>query len=111
MFFRYAKSVYCWLLETVEVARSWFWQHTPAAWERGLDTLQQLTAGSMKEAGHVQMRRGFFIVGTVLVVYLVASSTLMQLLVVLTLALGVILVLHKTSSVRLQETPTITPIT
>ena len=111
MFFRYAKSVYCWLLETVEVARSWFRQHKPVAWERGLDTLQRFVSGPMREAGYTQMRRLPFIVGTALVVYLVASSTLMQLLVVFMLGIGVFLVLQRIASGNIQEVSTMPPIT
>jgi len=97
------KALYRWLLETAEVALSWLRHKYPVAWESGLHTLQQLTAGSMKEAGHVQMRRGFFIVGTLLVVYLVASSSLMQLLVVFMLGIGVFLVLQRIASGNIQE--------
>ena len=97
------KTLYRWLLETAEVALSWLRRKYPVSWERGLYTLQQLTAGPMRKASYVQMRRLPFIVGTALVVYLVASSTLMQLLVVFMLGIGVFLVLQRIANGNIQE--------
>jgi len=97
------KTLYRWLLETAEVALSWLRHKSPAAWNRGQDTLQRFTAGPMRKAGYAQMRRLPFIVGTALVVYLVASSTLMQLLVVFMLGIGVFLVLQRIANGNIQE--------
>ena len=97
MISKYAKYLSSWFWRVAETVFAWLKQHGFAVYEKGLDKLQRLQVSPIVEAC-VPFVRGLAHIGaTVLVIYLLATVSLFDLLILVTLFLGSVLVLHKFS--------------
>jgi hypothetical protein len=97
MITRYTRYWSSWFWKAAETFLVWLQQHGPVVCEAGLEKLQRLQVSPIVEAC-VPFVRGLAHIGAiVLVIYLVATVSLFDLLILVTLFLGSVLVLHKFS--------------
>ena len=94
MISKYAKYLSSWFWRVAETVLAWLKQHGPAVCEKGLDKLQRLHVSSILEACIPYMRGPAYLFATVLVIYFLATMSIVDLLILVALFMGFALVLH-----------------
>ena len=94
MISKYAKYLSSWFWRVAETGLAWLKQHGPAVCERGLAKLQRLQVSKIVEANVSYMRGPAYLLATVLVIYFLATMSIVDLLILVALFMGFALVLH-----------------
>jgi hypothetical protein len=94
MIAKYMSYISRWFWRAAETVLVWFKQLAPLACERGLNKLQRLQVSKIVEASVSYMRGPAYLFATVLVIYFLATMSLVDLLLMVALFMGFALVLH-----------------
>jgi hypothetical protein len=94
MISRYKKSIGDWLKRAAELALAWLKQHCPESWQESLDNLDELQIDRMIQAGCDLVNRHADMIIFMLVVYFLAPSSLLGMLLMAIMGLGLVLAMN-----------------
>jgi hypothetical protein len=103
MIARLMDSLYSWLKKAAEEVLACLKKYGPEDWDEALDSLKENQIGPMLQAGYDLLKSSPNAWILVLVVYLLATSGLLKVLVMAILGLGLILVINQLNGNQCQE--------
>jgi hypothetical protein len=103
MIARMMDSLYSWLKKVAEEIVACLKKYGPEDWDETLDSLKENQVSPMLQAGYDLLKSSPNTWILVLVVYLLATSGLLKVLVMAILGLGLILVINQLNSKECQE--------